>query len=324
MVLVISRFKVTNGIEQEVRQAFLARPRLVDDAPGFLGMEVFTDAEDSSLFHLVTRWTDLQSYRAWHGSEAHRQSHRGIPKGLKLAPGFTQVTHLERLCDPAANVDLETLSADSVPALAKFLAESRTVHLLVAAPDGTVRLCNAALARQLKIAPAEVVTRFVWDLVTEQDAQTMRRRISEGRVQPPGKFLLNFVDADHCPFTLECRLEVQPDYFLLFGEVPQRTNEAGQEEMLRLNNELAVLSREHARRGKELERALQELKTSHWHLKKIQEVLPICMECGKVKSTSQWEDVLSYLKENALFLSHGYCPVCVEKLKAQWGLPPQV
>ncbi len=324
MVLVISRFKVANGMEQEVRQAFLARPRLVDDAPGFLGMEVFTDAEDSSAFYLVTRWTDSRSFRAWHGSEAHHQSHRGIPKGLKLAPGFTQVTHLERLRDPEQTVDLETLAADSVPALARFLADSRSVHLLVAALDGTVRLCNAALADRLKIAPAEVVTRLVWDLVTEQDAQSLRRRLEEERSLIR---LVSFCSTSWTPII--ARLLSNAGWrcsratFCCWEKPRGERTRRAQEEMLQLNNELAVLSREHARRGKELERALEELKTSNWHLKKIQEVLPICMECGKVKTTSQWEDVLSYLKENALFLSHGYCPDCLEKLKAQWGLPPK-
>lgn len=62
----------------------------------------------------------------------------------------------------------------------------------------------------------------------------------------------------------------------------------------------------------ELEKAVEELNASYWHLRKIQEVLPICMECGKVKTgESAWEDVVTYLKNNSLFLSHGYCPSCV-------------
>jgi heme-degrading monooxygenase HmoA len=323
VILVISQFKVANDMEQEVREAFLARPRLVDDVVGFLGIEVFTDTEDSSAFYLVTRWTDVQSFRAWHGSDAHHQSHRGIPKGLKLAAGYTHVTHLERLHAPAHHVDLENLAADSVPVLARLLAGSKTVHVLVAALDGTVRLCNAALASRLRITPTEALTRVVWDLVTEQDAQSLRGRLALERSLPPKTFLLNFVEADHWPFTLECRLEVQPDCFLLLGETPVRANDAMQEEMLRLNNDLSVLTREHVRRGRELERALEELNATNWHLKKIQDVLPICMECGKVKTATQWEDVATYLKEHAPFLSHGYCPACKEKLKAQWGLSPK-
>ena|ERR1039457_3672150 len=92
MVTVISRFRVRNGFEEEVRRAFLNRPRLVENAPGFRGLDVMTDSADSSVFLLLTRWTDEESFRAWHGSEAHRQSHSLMPRGLKLDPSFTSLT----------------------------------------------------------------------------------------------------------------------------------------------------------------------------------------------------------------------------------------
>jgi len=67
-----------------------------------------------------------------------------------------------------------------------------------------------------------------------------------------------------------------------------------------------------------LKAAYDHLDQSFWHLRKIQEVLPICMECGKVKTTdTSWEDVVNYLKKNTMFLSHGYCPDCAAKFKAQ-------
>ncbi len=81
MILAVSRFRVTNGLQDAVRAAFLNRPRLVDQVAGFLGMEVFTDGTDSTAFHLITRWTDAASYRTWHASDAHRLSHQGIPAG---------------------------------------------------------------------------------------------------------------------------------------------------------------------------------------------------------------------------------------------------
>lgn len=66
-----------------------------------------------------------------------------------------------------------------------------------------------------------------------------------------------------------------------------------------------------------LKAAYDQLDKSFWHLRKIQEVLPICMACGKVKtSASSWEDVVSFLKNNSMFLSHGYCPDCEKKLMA--------
>ena len=68
-----------------------------------------------------------------------------------------------------------------------------------------------------------------------------------------------------------------------------------------------------------LQTAYVQLKDSFWHLQKIQEVLPICMECGKVKTTdSSWEDVVSFLKNHSLFLSHGYCPECAKKITAKY------
>ena len=98
MILALSRFKVANGLESSVARAFLNRPRLVEQAEGFLGIEVFTDSSDASVFYLSTRWTTESAFRQWHSSEAHHTSHRGIPKGLKLDPEYTQLVVLEYLC----------------------------------------------------------------------------------------------------------------------------------------------------------------------------------------------------------------------------------
>jgi heme oxygenase (mycobilin-producing) len=99
MILALSRFKVANGMEESVALAFLNRPRLVENAEGFVSLEVFTDSSDPSVFYLSTRWTNETAFREWHSSKAHHASHQGIPKGLKLDPGFTQLVILERLCD---------------------------------------------------------------------------------------------------------------------------------------------------------------------------------------------------------------------------------
>lgn len=70
-----------------------------------------------------------------------------------------------------------------------------------------------------------------------------------------------------------------------------------------------------ASENRTLKVAYEHLDTSFWHLRKIQEVLPICMGCGKVKAAdASWEDVVSFLKNNSMFLSHGYCPDCEKKL----------
>ncbi len=328
MVLVVSRFTVRAGLEEAVRAAFRDRPRLADHAPGFLGLEVFTDPADPATFHLATRWADAASFDAWHGSEAHRASHQYLPKGLKLVPGSTQVTRLGRLPggDPAR---LEEVAADAAPVLAAFLATARSTHLLVAGTDGTVRLGNHAMAASLGLPEADLFGRPVWGLLTDADATLLRDRVGRADRRYEEPLLLNFVDAAHSPFTLDCRCDVQPGYFVLVGEPPAGPAGNAQADWLQMNNQMAVLARENARQAKELaqakrevEQTLSDLRDTHWHLKKLQEVLPICMECGKVKSGTEWGSVVAYLKANALFLSHGYCPDCLARVAAEWGVPP--
>lgn len=98
MIVALSRFKVANGMGDSVAHAFLDRPRLVEQCEGFLGLEVFTDSNDASVFYLSTRWTSESVFRQWHSSEAHHTSHQFMPKGLKLDPAYTQLVILEPLC----------------------------------------------------------------------------------------------------------------------------------------------------------------------------------------------------------------------------------
>ncbi|MFN3323861.1 MAG: antibiotic biosynthesis monooxygenase family protein [Bryobacteraceae bacterium] len=95
----MSRFKVANGMEAEVREVFRNRPRLVEGAAGFLGLEVYTDADDPAVFYLLTRWTDATSFHAWYSGPMHKLAHEGIPGGLRLDSSYTQVHVLERVAD---------------------------------------------------------------------------------------------------------------------------------------------------------------------------------------------------------------------------------
>lgn len=328
MFLVVSRFRVQEGLADAVRGAFFDRPQLVDHAPGFLGMEVFTDSADPSVFHLVTRWTDQASFDRWHKSEAYHVSVQHLPKGMKIVAGTVELSRLERL-PPAAGVLLSEIVADTGPVLAHCLATSSSVAFLVAALDGTIRVANGAMAASLGVPESDLSGRSLWEVLTEHDATLVRDRVARADRNYEETFLLNFVDCRHCPFTLECHCDVQPTYFVLLGERPRERTDAIQEGWLELNNQLSLLARENARQNKELQeakrqlqKALAELQDSHWHLKKLQEVLPICLDCGKVKAGGKWEGVVEYLKQNALFLSHGYCPQCLARKAAEWGLPP--
>jgi len=95
----MSRFAVANGMGDDVKEAFRQRPRLVDDAPGFLRMDVISPQHAPEEIWLITYWTDRDSFLAWHHSPAHKLSHKFIPKGLKLDPKRTRIEHFEHVTD---------------------------------------------------------------------------------------------------------------------------------------------------------------------------------------------------------------------------------
>jgi heme-degrading monooxygenase HmoA len=95
MFVALSRFTVGNGMDREVRAAFSARPHLVDEVLGFLGMQVMSPVENAAEIWLITRWVDEQSYLIWHKSHAYHASHSGIPKGLKLVPRSAEIRFFE-------------------------------------------------------------------------------------------------------------------------------------------------------------------------------------------------------------------------------------
>jgi len=87
----VSRFKIRNDMSDDVASAFRNRPHMVEGTDGFVRLDVISPAEDASEFWLITYWRDEESFKRWHASHEYRDSHAGIPKGLKLDPAATQV-----------------------------------------------------------------------------------------------------------------------------------------------------------------------------------------------------------------------------------------
>ncbi|MDB6153101.1 MAG: polysaccharide biosynthesis rotein [Chthoniobacteraceae bacterium] len=94
----LSKFVIANGMASQVKDAFRNRPHLVDGAPGYVRMEVLSPLERTEEIWLLTYWTDAGSFKAWHHSHLYHDSHKGIPKGLKLVPGETKITEFEHVC----------------------------------------------------------------------------------------------------------------------------------------------------------------------------------------------------------------------------------
>lgn len=99
MIVALSRFTIANDMVDDVREAFRHRLHLVDGVPGFLSMEVMSPLQSPAEVWLLTRWSDEPSYRNWHRGHAYHASHQGIPKGLKLVPGSTEIRLFEVFAD---------------------------------------------------------------------------------------------------------------------------------------------------------------------------------------------------------------------------------
>ena len=259
MVTVISRFRVRNGLEDEVRAAFLVRPRLVENEKGFCGLEVLTDAADGSVFLLITRWTTEAAFRAWHASEAHHHSHGFIPHGLKLDASFTQIVVGNRVEDSQGAVHLSDAIEGQTVALSRWLLNSDTVFALLLGADGTIRLRNRAANRIFPGDPASGVQPKIWDFMVCSDAESFARRLSGPAVPGDGPFRLNLSDGQSDPLTVEASLVDCADGFLLLGAAEERHALRLQAERQMLANQLATMARELARKNKELEAANQAI-----------------------------------------------------------------
>ena len=95
----LSRFVVANGMEAEVKAAFRERPHHVERTAGFVRMEVLCPLDRPQEIWLVTHWRCGDDYRAWHRGHGYRESHRGIPKGLKLVGRETCIREFEVVCE---------------------------------------------------------------------------------------------------------------------------------------------------------------------------------------------------------------------------------
>jgi heme-degrading monooxygenase HmoA len=86
-------------MEAEVKTAFRERTHLVDHAAGFVCMEVLCPLDRPQEIWLVAHWRCADDYRAWHRGHGYRESHRGIPKGLKLVARETCIREFEVVCE---------------------------------------------------------------------------------------------------------------------------------------------------------------------------------------------------------------------------------
>lgn len=97
MFIALSQFTVANNMTEEVKDAFIKRPHLVEEAPGFLRLEVMSPLDNQDEIWLLTYWRDEDSFKVWHHSHLYHDSHKGIPRGLKLIPKSVRLRFFEHI-----------------------------------------------------------------------------------------------------------------------------------------------------------------------------------------------------------------------------------
>lgn len=97
MFIALSQFTIANNMTEQVKDAFINRPHLVEDAQGFLRLEVMSPSDNKDEIWLLTYWRDEDSFKVWHHSHLYHDSHKGIPKGLKLVPKSARLRFFEHI-----------------------------------------------------------------------------------------------------------------------------------------------------------------------------------------------------------------------------------
>jgi heme-degrading monooxygenase HmoA len=75
-VVKINAITVPADSGDELAKRFAARAGAVDDADGFEGFELLKPADERTVWLVVTRWRDEESFQAWVSSPAFTHGHR--------------------------------------------------------------------------------------------------------------------------------------------------------------------------------------------------------------------------------------------------------
>jgi heme-degrading monooxygenase HmoA len=97
MFVALSKFVIANDMAIAVKQAFRNRPHSVESAPGFVRLDVLSPEGNLNEIWLITYWSTRNDFEEWHKSHLYRESHSGIPKGLKLVPKATSLIFFEHV-----------------------------------------------------------------------------------------------------------------------------------------------------------------------------------------------------------------------------------
>jgi heme-degrading monooxygenase HmoA len=90
----MSRLRIPPCDAPALVSAFRRRARLVDDADGFVDLQVWQSDRDPGEVLMVSRWRDRDCFKAYMRSAEHRTSHDRIPPELKQVIALERLEHL--------------------------------------------------------------------------------------------------------------------------------------------------------------------------------------------------------------------------------------
>ena len=90
----MSRLRVDEARSDELIAAFRGRAHLVDDADGFVDLQVWRSDRDPAEVLMVSRWRDRDAFKAYMKSAEHQVSHDRIDGDLKDAIKLERLEHL--------------------------------------------------------------------------------------------------------------------------------------------------------------------------------------------------------------------------------------
>ncbi len=150
----------------------------------------------------------------------------------------------------------------------RLLRTSTAVEYLELHTDGSIICANDAFARHVGTGAADLEGHDVAGYLTEPNAVTVRAWAA-GADLPDEPQLLNFVDSGQQPYTLRCMVARDAGRLILMGEADAEGQRVTAEQLLKLNNEFATMTRELTRRTRELEQTRQQLARTRDELERL-------------------------------------------------------
>lgn len=94
MYVSLSRLRIPSERSQELISAFRRRAHLVDDATGFIDLQVWQSDRDPEEIIMVSRWSDREAFTAYMKSDEHQISHDRIDPELDDAIKLERLEHM--------------------------------------------------------------------------------------------------------------------------------------------------------------------------------------------------------------------------------------